>query len=64
MGTFFREVDQSSVDVEDLYYMLKQQPVVQEKEDAVDFEFKEGQITFENLGYRHYRIDGGNMLTT
>ena len=24
MGTFFREVDQSSVDVEDLFHMLKQ----------------------------------------
>jgi len=37
MGTFFRELDQSQVDVEDLFLMLKQQPLVKEKEDAADF---------------------------
>ncbi len=40
MGTFFREVDQSSVDVEDLYHMLKQQPVVKEPENPLQFEYK------------------------
>jgi ABC-type transport system involved in Fe-S cluster assembly fused permease/ATPase subunit len=54
MGTFFREVDQSKVDVEDLYHMLKQQPVVNEKDDAKQFEFKAGGIEFENLGFKHY----------
>ena len=28
MGTFIREVDQANVDVEDLFHMLKQNPVV------------------------------------
>lgn len=37
MGTLFREVAQSQVDVEDLFYMLKQKPLVAEKPDAVDF---------------------------
>eukprot|EP00352_Strombidinopsis_acuminata_P000291 CAMPEP_0176348030 /NCGR_PEP_ID=MMETSP0126-20121128/7546_1 /TAXON_ID=141414 ORGANISM="Strombidinopsis acuminatum, Strain SPMC142" /NCGR_SAMPLE_ID=MMETSP0126 /ASSEMBLY_ACC=CAM_ASM_000229 /LENGTH=59 /DNA_ID=CAMNT_0017696591 /DNA_START=1051 /DNA_END=1230 /DNA_ORIENTATION=+ len=37
MGTLFREVAQSQVDVEDLFYMLKQKPLVSEKPDAVDF---------------------------
>lgn len=44
MGTFFREIDQSSVDVEDLFHMLKQQPLVKEAEDAKKFEFKSGGI--------------------
>ena len=44
MGMFIREVDQSSVDVEDLFYMLKQPPVVTEKEGAVDFKFEKGTI--------------------
>ena len=37
MGMFFREIDQSSVDVEDLFHMLKQSPVVKEKDNAVDY---------------------------
>jgi ATP-binding cassette, subfamily B, heavy metal transporter len=40
MGTFFREIDQSSVDVEDLYHMLRQQPLVTEKANAKQFEYK------------------------
>jgi ABC-type transport system involved in Fe-S cluster assembly fused permease/ATPase subunit len=54
MGTFFREIDQAGVDMEDLFFMLKQQPVVKEKEDAAEFEYKTGQITFEKLGFKHY----------
>ena len=34
MGTFFREIDQSRVDIEDLFHMLKQKPLVHEKTDA------------------------------
>lgn len=37
--------------------MLKQQPVVKEKEDAVDFEYRAGGIQFQNLGYTHYILD-------
>jgi ATP-binding cassette subfamily B protein len=54
MGTFFREVDQSSVDIEDLYHMLKQQPIVQQKKDAKEFKFKEGAIAFEDMTFKHY----------
>ena len=54
MGMFFREIDQSSVDVEDLFHMLKQSPVVKEKENAVDYQYKNGQIEFKNLGFKHY----------
>jgi ABC-type transport system involved in Fe-S cluster assembly fused permease/ATPase subunit len=28
MGMLFREIDQSQVDMEDLFYMLNQQPVI------------------------------------
>ena len=34
MGTLFREVAQSQVDVEDLFYMLKEKPMVVESPDA------------------------------
>lgn len=46
MGTFFRTVDQSSVDVEDLFFMLNQKPVVKEIEGARDFDYKNGTIEF------------------
>jgi len=54
MGMFFREMDQSGVDTEDLYHMLRQQPIVKEKPDAKQFEYKEGEITLENVGFKHY----------
>ena len=57
MGTFFREIDQSSVDVEDLFHMLKQQPLVKEAEHAKDFEFKSGAIQFQDLTFSHYSIE-------
>jgi hypothetical protein len=31
--------------------------LVREKEDAVDFQFKEGHISFENLGFKHHVMD-------
>ena len=46
MGTFFRTMDQSGVDVEDLYHMLRAVPMVQEKPDAVDYQYKSGSIEF------------------
>ena len=46
MGTFFRTVDQSSVDVEDLFFMLNSEPVVKEIEGARDFEYQSGAIEF------------------
>lgn len=37
MGTLFRQLDETSVDVEELFHMLSAKPLVKEKEDAVDF---------------------------
>ena len=37
--------------------MLKSKPFVKEKEDAVDFKYKEGKIKIENLGFKHYVFD-------
>ena len=42
MGQLFREIAQSSVDVEDLFYMLKAKPQVLESPDAKDFVFSRG----------------------
>jgi hypothetical protein len=34
--------------------MLNAKPIVKEKENAVDFEFKNGAIKFENVNFKHY----------
>ena len=53
MGTFFREIDQTHVDVEDLYYMFKRQPTIKEKENAKDFEYRQGEINLQNISFKH-----------
>lgn len=53
MGTLFREIDQSQVDVEDLFFMLKQQPLITEKENAVDFQYKGGAIELRDVAFKH-----------
>jgi len=51
VGILFRVIDQSTIDIEDLYKLLKSTPKVQEKPGATDFEFKEGKIKFENIKF-------------
>ena len=42
MGTLFREVQQTQIDVEDLFNMLHLKPKVQESPNAVEFDYKGG----------------------
>ena len=55
MGQLFREIAQSSVDVEDLFYMLKTKPQVLESPDAKDFVFNRGSIEFKDVSFGHKR---------
>ena len=55
MGMVFREVAQSQVDVEDLFYMLQQKPKVVESPDAQELRFDKGQIEFKNVSFGHQR---------
>ena len=55
MGTLFREVAQSQVDVEDLFYMLKERPKVVESPDAREFRFEKGEIEFRDVSFGHKR---------
>jgi ABC-type multidrug transport system fused ATPase/permease subunit len=57
MGTLFRQMEETSVDVEELFHMLKTKPSVVEKPDAKEFEFKEGGIKIEDLNFCHYIFD-------
>jgi ATP-binding cassette subfamily B protein len=53
MGVMFREVAQTSVDLEDLTAMLERVPKVQEKPDAVPFEYQQGGIELQNVTFGH-----------
>ena len=53
-----REVDQASVEAEDLYKIMTSEPEIQEKEDAVDLELKEGNIEFEKVSFSHQCTEG------
>eukprot|EP00347_Sterkiella_histriomuscorum_P015496 403356809 len=53
MGTLFRQLDQSQVEMEDLYFVIKQQPLVRESPNAVPFQYKEGKIELKNLNFKH-----------
>lgn len=57
LGTFLRQLEETSVDVEDLYHNINSTPLVTEKPDAKEFEYKEGKIKFENLGFKHVSFD-------
>ena len=54
MGWYMREFAKTTVDVRDLFHMLKTEPIIEEKADAKDFEYKSGGIQFKNLSYAHY----------
>jgi ABC-type transport system involved in Fe-S cluster assembly fused permease/ATPase subunit len=40
LGTFFRQIDETSVDVEELFHMLNTKPIVKEDPNAKDYEYK------------------------
>lgn len=37
--------------------MLKTDPVVKEKKDAIDYNYRDGAIKFDNLTFKHYYLD-------
>lgn len=53
MGTLFREVQQTQIDVEDLFNMLHLKPKVQESPNAVEFDYRGGTIEFKGISFAH-----------
>jgi ABC-type transport system involved in Fe-S cluster assembly fused permease/ATPase subunit len=53
MGTIFRELDESHVNVMDLFNILKMTSRVVEKPDAVDYQYQGGAIRFKNVRYSY-----------
>lgn len=57
MGTLFREVQQTQIDVEDLFNMLHRRPEILESPDAVDFAYGGGSIEFRGVSFKHKQAD-------
>jgi len=55
MGTILRGIDESQVNSEDLFSILKMQKAVMENKDAKDYEFKTGEIEFKNIKYSYIK---------
>jgi ATP-binding cassette, subfamily B, heavy metal transporter len=60
MGMLFREIDQSQVDVEDLFHMLKQEPVIKEKDGSIDLQWQGGDIELRGVAFKHLLTGNGN----
>ena len=53
LGFAWREINQSSVDVENLYDLLAEEPDVKDKDGAEDLRVKGGAITFDNVSFNY-----------
>ena len=53
MGTILRGIDESQVNSEDLFNILKMQKAVIESKDAKEYEFQNGEIEFKNIKYSY-----------
>ena len=49
---YMRLYTQATVDVEPLFHMLNTDPIIKQKENAKQFEYKEGAINFENITFK------------
>ena len=58
MGTIFREIDESHVQVEALFNILDMKSKVTEKEDAKPYDYQGGTIEFKNVNYTYEKEKG------
>jgi ABC-type transport system involved in Fe-S cluster assembly fused permease/ATPase subunit len=57
MGTIFRSLEESQVNVEDLFLILKMEKAVIEKPDAKDYVHEKGDIEFKKVRYSYEKDD-------
>ncbi len=48
------------MDVEDLFHMLNQTPVIKEKDGATNLDWKGGNIELRGVGFKHLLSGNGN----
>ena len=57
LGFYIRAVTKALVDMEDLYHMLKTDPVVSQKPAAREYAYDGGRIKFKDITFKHYYVD-------
>lgn len=73
LGTMHRAWTESLINIKDLFQILDKKSQIQEKDDAVDFSYKDGSITVHNLGFSYegrqlfknlsFEVKGGEWLS-
>lgn len=66
MGTIFRNLDESQVNVEDLFMIMRMKNAIIEKPDAKPLQLSKGDINFDNVQYSYTKEekDGKNIKET
>ncbi|KRX09894.1 P-loop containing nucleoside triphosphate hydrolase [Pseudocohnilembus persalinus] len=55
LGVFYREFQDSSLDIQRLYNIMDEKPSIIEDENAQDFDFKGGHIIFQNVSFGYQK---------
>lgn len=59
LGFAYREIKQTSIDMEKMFGLLDEKPDVADAPDAVALQAKRGEVVFENVGFAHEGRDMG-----
>jgi ATP-binding cassette subfamily B protein len=73
LGSVYRDLNHSLVDMEKLFDLMDEQPEIVEQDDAKSLHLEEGKITFENVNFSYnsdnpilknisFTVPGGSML--
>jgi ATP-binding cassette subfamily B protein len=73
LGSVYRDLNHSLVDMEKLFDLMDEQPEIVEQDDAKSLHLEEGKITFENVNFSYnsdnpilknisFTVPGGGML--
>ncbi len=73
LGSVYRDINHSLVDMEKLFDLMDEKPKIAEQENATALELKEGQVRFENVSFAYnsdnpilknisFNVSGGGML--
>ncbi|EGC39601.1 ABC transporter B family protein [Dictyostelium purpureum] len=60
LGTVYREIKQSLIDMDHLFSLLNLKPTIKDKEDAKPLQFNNGTIVFKNISFQYG--EGQNMV--